>query len=43
MRNVEQPKYTVMEVHDGYEIRDYAPFIVAEVEVQGARNEALNQ
>lgn len=43
VRNIEQPAYTVVERRDGYEIRDYAPYIVAEVEVTGSRNESLNQ
>ena len=33
MSNVEQPKYTVVERYGDVEIRDYAPMIVAEVEV----------
>lgn len=43
VRNIEQPAYTVVEKRIGYEIRDYAPYIVAEVEVTGSRNESLNQ
>lgn len=43
VRNIEEPSYTVVEKRDGYEIRDYAPYIVAEVEVTGSRNESLNQ
>ncbi len=43
VRNIEQPAYTVVERRDGYEIRDYAPYIVAEVEVTGSRKESLNQ
>ena len=43
VRNIEQPAYTVVGKRDGYEIRDYAPFIVAEVEVTGSRNDSLNQ
>ncbi len=41
--NVEQAKYTVVEKHDNIEIRDYAPAIVAEVEVSGERQEAIKQ
>lgn len=41
--NVEHPKYTVV-MHSGdIEIRDYAPMIVAEAEVAGARREAINK
>lgn len=43
VRNIEQPAYTLVERRDGYEIRDYAPYIVAEVEVTGSRTESLNQ
>ena len=43
VRNIEQPAYTLVERRDGYEIRDYAPYIVAEVEVTGSRKESLNQ
>lgn len=43
VRNIEEPSYTVVEQKDGYEIRDYAPYIVAEVEVSGPRNTSLNQ
>ncbi len=43
MSQVEQPKYTVL-VSDGeIEVRQYAPMIVAEVEVRGERMKALNQ
>lgn len=41
--NVEQAKYTVAEQHGAIEIRDYAPMIVAEVEVSGERKVAINQ
>lgn len=43
VRNIEEPSYTVVEKRKGYEIRDYAPYIVAEVEVTGSRSESLNQ
>jgi len=43
VRTIEQPKYTVIEKTQNYEIREYAPSIVAEVEVSGSRNESLNQ
>lgn len=41
--NVEHAKYTVVEKHDNVEIRDYAPALVAEVEVSGERQEAIKQ
>lgn len=43
VRGIEEPSYTVVEQNDGYEIRDYAPYIVAEVEVSGTRDASLNQ
>jgi hypothetical protein len=41
--NVEQAKYTVVTTSDNIEIRDYAPMLVAEVEVTGDRKESINQ
>lgn len=41
--NVEQAKYEVVESHGSIEIRDYAPMIVAEVEVSGEREPAIQQ
>lgn len=41
VRNIEQPAYTVTEERDGYEIREYRPYIVAETTVSGERDEAL--
>ena len=43
MSQVEQPKYTVLESQGEIEVRQYAPMIVAEVEVRGERMKALNQ
>jgi hypothetical protein len=40
---IEEPKYTVVRQHDGFEIREYAPYIVAEVVVPGPAEEAGNQ
>jgi hypothetical protein len=40
---VEEPKYTVVHEYDGFEIRDYAPYLVAEVVVPGPAGEAGNQ
>lgn len=41
--NVEQAGYTVVEAHGAIEIRDYAPMIVAQTEVSGARDEAISK
>lgn len=41
--NVEQAKYTVIEKHGDIEIREYAPLIVAEVEVDGEREPAIQK
>jgi hypothetical protein len=41
--NVEQPKYKTVESSGNIEIRDYAPMIVAETQVTGERDEALNK
>ena len=43
MSNVENPDYKVITSHDNIEIRDYAPMILAEVEVTGERKEAIRQ
>lgn len=43
MSNVEQAKYDLVESHGDIEIRDYTPMIVAEAEVTGERDEAINQ
>jgi SOUL heme-binding protein len=40
---LEQPKYTVVQSNDVYEIRKYEPYIVAEVVVPGPESEAGNQ
>ena len=39
---IEEPEYEVLEQRDGYEIRRYEPYIVAEVMVDGAYSEAGN-
>lgn len=41
--NVEKAKYDVAEAKGDFEIRDYAPMIVAEVTVSGERDVAINQ
>jgi len=40
---IEEPKYTVLREHDGFEVREYAPYIVAEVVVPGPSDEAGSQ
>lgn len=40
--NVEQAKYEVVKSYNNIELRDYAPMIIAEVEVSGQRKEAIN-
>ncbi|PIP87285.1 heme-binding protein [Candidatus Campbellbacteria bacterium CG22_combo_CG10-13_8_21_14_all_36_13] len=42
-RSIEKPKYSVLEKKDGYEIRQYEPYIIAYVEVEGGYREALNK
>ena len=39
---IEEPEYEVLEKRDGYEIRQYSPYIVAETVVQGGFKEAGN-
>jgi SOUL heme-binding protein len=43
VRSIEEPAYTVRDIRDGYEVRVYAPHIVAEVHVSGTYDEALTQ
>jgi hypothetical protein len=40
---IEEPKYTVVRQYGGFEIREYAPYLVAEVVVPGPAEEAGNQ
>lgn len=40
---IEEPRYTVVRQYDGFEIREYAPYLVAEVVVPGPSEEAGNQ
>lgn len=42
-RSIASPEYTVFEQKDGYEIRSYEPYILAQVEVTGTYDEAINQ
>jgi hypothetical protein len=34
IRGIEEPAYVLVEKRDGYEIREYSGYIVAEVEVE---------
>ncbi len=34
VRGIEEPSYIILEKRDGYEIREYSRYIVAEVEVE---------
>lgn len=40
---IEEPKYTVVRQYEGFEIREYIPYLVAEVIVPGPAEEAGNQ
>jgi hypothetical protein len=40
---IEEPLYTVVSTHAGFEVRDVAPYVVAEVTVPGPESEAGNQ
>ncbi|MBX9809600.1 heme-binding protein [Candidatus Gracilibacteria bacterium] len=42
VRGIEEPAYIVVEKRDGYEIREYSGYIVAEVEVEGDMGTALS-
>ena len=39
----EEPRYTVIQQHEGIEVRSYAPYLVAEVVVPGPADAAGNQ
>ena len=41
--SVASPQYSVLEQKNGYEIRQYEPYITAQVEITGTYDEALNQ
>ena len=41
IKNIEQPAYSVIETKNGYEVREYKSYIVAETTVTGNRQEAL--
>jgi hypothetical protein len=41
--NVEQPQYKVVDTDRGFEIREYPPMIVAEVDVSGEQKKAIGE
>lgn len=43
VRNLEEPSYAVLEKRDGYEIRQYDPYIVAEATVTGFGSKSINE
>ncbi len=43
MSNVEQPDYKLVKSEGNIEIRDYAPMILAQVEVSGERKQAIRE
>ncbi len=43
IRNIEEPKFTVIASKDGYVVREYEPYIIAETEVTGTYKEATNK
>lgn len=43
VRGIEHPKYTVLKKHGAYEIREYHPFLAAEVVVKGTQKESLRR
>jgi DNA gyrase inhibitor GyrI len=43
MSDVEIPNYDIVETHDHIEIRQYKPMIIAEVQMQGQREEAIGE
>ena len=42
-RSIASPEYSVFEKKEGYEIRNYKPYITAQAEVTGSYDDALNQ
>lgn len=43
VRSIEEPAYTVLEKKEGYEIRAYAPYILAKTNVTGSYDEATGK
>jgi hypothetical protein len=42
IRNIEEPKFSLVESKEGYEIREYDPYITAETEVVGSYDKATS-
>jgi len=42
-RSISSPQYSVIEEKQGYEVRQYEPYITAQVEIEGTYDEALEQ
>lgn len=43
IKNIEEPAYKVLEKKNGYEIREYAPYILAQTTVTGSYDEATSK
>jgi hypothetical protein len=43
IRNIEEPSYTVLEKRNGYEVREYNAYIVAQTNVSGEYSQALGE
>lgn len=43
VRGIESPKYTLVQKENGYEIRDYAPMILATAQAEGTLDQATNK
>jgi len=41
--SIASPKYSILSKREGYEIREYEPYLVAEVAMQGTLKESLNK
>lgn len=41
--SIEEPEYIVIEKKNGYEVREYAPYLLAETTVVGSYDDATNQ
>jgi len=42
-KSIASPKYSILSKRDGYEIREYEPYLVAEVEMRGSYKESLDR
>jgi hypothetical protein len=42
-KSIASPNYSILSKRDGYEIREYESYLVAEVEMKGSYKETLNQ